>query len=274
MAAPAEELDRITFFWGHLPLVAARLVDPALPALILLRDPVDRAVSFLKQIRRDVRPGASLEELYEEEWLAIRVIDNHQTKVLSLSATEALAPPTPDQLVEPPDDGWSEEELEVIDRGRPTDALPWERFSMRLLFRIVDPTVMRPIVMDDQRLDVAARELEGVDVVGVNRRLRELPVGRRATAGDDPPERPPGSRESARAGQPRAPPTDPRTEPSRHRAVRSGLRAGGFACPRSAGPVTSRPPFEATSREGGRRPRGGGGPIASPSPCLLGPGAG
>lgn len=166
-ATDAEKLATVSFFTGHLPLVAGQIVAPDAATLTLLRDPVDRAISYLKVQRRRHRPEASLEEIYDQEWLQRRAFDDHQTKVIAMTAEEALASPSADDVVDPPPEGWSPEELEAIERGGPTESLPLNSLRPRLAARIYDVTIMRPLDMDRSRLSDAKRALDEVDVVGV-----------------------------------------------------------------------------------------------------------
>jgi hypothetical protein len=101
-----DERGRLSFVAGHLPFHAADILgDRAgaggdLTCIALLRDPIERTISFLKQIQRDnpLRREQSLEAIYDDPWFFDRFIGNHQTRVFSMTLEEALAPRT-DQLL-------------------------------------------------------------------------------------------------------------------------------------------------------------------------------
>lgn len=95
---PPERRATIRFYGGHLPYVARHLLGDV-TTLTLLRDPVDRTVSLLRQMRRSV-PGiqdsgrrprladAPLEEVYEHEAVFGPLVHNHQTKMFAIRAGE------------------------------------------------------------------------------------------------------------------------------------------------------------------------------------------
>jgi hypothetical protein len=97
-----EELDpaarhRLRFVSGHVPFSTAELLGgpgdgPA--CLTILRDPVDRTISFLDQCRRNVPElrDQPLEAIYDEPWYFDRFVHDHQTRVFSMTVDEAVAP--------------------------------------------------------------------------------------------------------------------------------------------------------------------------------------
>ena len=72
---------------GHFPAFAAELVG-ATKTMTVLRDPVKRAISMLKQRQRRWAPDKSLVELYEDPVVFNRFVDNHQTRIFALDPSD------------------------------------------------------------------------------------------------------------------------------------------------------------------------------------------
>ena len=100
LALPPERRARIRIYTGHFPFVASELlgVDPI--RVTILRDPVERTVSLLRQFRRkdlwmrevEQHPdmvGRTLEDVYDHPDVFEPLIHNHQTKVFSFTAEDA-----------------------------------------------------------------------------------------------------------------------------------------------------------------------------------------
>lgn len=81
----SDDLDRIQLYSGHLPFYATTLVPRPLTTITLLRHPVARTISHLKQIERlDSRHhGRAIEEIYDDWSLQLSTLANHQCKVFS-----------------------------------------------------------------------------------------------------------------------------------------------------------------------------------------------
>lgn len=92
LGLPPERHRSITVYTGHFPSVVADLVDPDLTTLLLLREPVARAVSYLRHCRlhdpqhRD-RP---YEEIYEDPETYERFLRDHQVKQLAMTIDDPL----------------------------------------------------------------------------------------------------------------------------------------------------------------------------------------
>ena len=86
LAARGSEIRVIT---GHYPLCVRELVgDPT--TLTVLRDPVERTLSYLRH-HRDTTPAdadLSLEEVYEDPFRFSAMIHNHMVKMFSLTPDE------------------------------------------------------------------------------------------------------------------------------------------------------------------------------------------
>jgi Sulfotransferase family len=86
----AERRDEIRVVTGHFPLCTTELLDAEFTTLTVLRDPVERTLSYLRHHRRTT-PGDSekpLEEIYEDPGNFKHFIDNHMVKMLSMRIDE------------------------------------------------------------------------------------------------------------------------------------------------------------------------------------------
>jgi hypothetical protein len=87
IAARGQEIRVIT---GHFPLCTTEVIGGRFTTLTLLREPVERTLSYLRH-HRERRPSdrhKSLEELYEDPFWFHGVAHNHMTKMLSLRPAE------------------------------------------------------------------------------------------------------------------------------------------------------------------------------------------
>jgi hypothetical protein len=193
---------------GHLPYVARELLEVPAVVLTVLRDPVERALSHIRQHQAQ-DPTRSLEEVHADEGLRSRFFVDHQTKMLGMSTAEAtddlsdtalgpLGRPTTvgpehlaraqraldeiellgvteqlDQLLHQLEieHGWSVRGVPVTNVGRATDV----------------PASLRRAVAGDNQLDAALYE-RAVEILRVRRRQRTrrwwaLGLTRRSSAG-------------------------------------------------------------------------------------------
>jgi hypothetical protein len=83
--------DEIRVVTGHFPLCTIELLEAEFTVFTVLRDPVERTLSYLRH-HRDTTPAdseLSLEEIYEDRDARFRpFIENHMVKMLSLKASE------------------------------------------------------------------------------------------------------------------------------------------------------------------------------------------
>jgi hypothetical protein len=79
--------SQVRMYTGHFPFMVCDLIDPDLVSLTVLRDPIDRTISVLKQFkRRESRfRDATLESIYDDRPIFRFFVENHQTKVFSLA---------------------------------------------------------------------------------------------------------------------------------------------------------------------------------------------
>lgn len=96
---PGPELRVIT---GHFPLCTVDLLDGEFATFTVLRDPVERVLSFLRH-QREVEPrfaDRSLEEIYLDPISTGPLVADHMVKMLGLTTAEmtngALTPVVPD----------------------------------------------------------------------------------------------------------------------------------------------------------------------------------
>ena len=150
---------------GHVPYSVRSLLSKDYVALTLLRDPVDRTLSYLKHCRRYhiEHMGQTLEDIYADAWFHASFMSNYQTKIFSMSADEALAENRylPKSSKVPPRrelvDGESfSPEVQILRNSAPG------RFSMECFAASTGV-----INVDQKRLAVAKENLSAVEVVGV-----------------------------------------------------------------------------------------------------------
>lgn len=86
-----DRLRTIRAFAGHYPFVASQMVGLPVRTITVLREPVDRTISYLFQrMSSGSHAGASPEEVYEDGYLNPFWIANHQTKVFALSTDDTF----------------------------------------------------------------------------------------------------------------------------------------------------------------------------------------
>lgn len=97
LGLPPDRLRTIRLFYGHFPYAVTEMLGRQVPAprlvtLTLLRDPVERTISLLRVLReqREAWHDLTLEQMYDDENMFPRLIQNHQTKMFSI--TEADRP--------------------------------------------------------------------------------------------------------------------------------------------------------------------------------------
>ncbi len=174
------ELKRsIRFFTGHVPFATADLTCPDAIKIAILREPVARTISYLRHCQNShiEHRTMPLEEIYEDPWFFPRYIENHQTKIFSMTDDETMRgqeDPVFDHL-DPhlrwmrenhPDDPTIRADLE-----RKVQAEGW---SARTLLRLADRAPTEVVVVDDQRLAQAKANVDQLDVVGVTEHLATM----------------------------------------------------------------------------------------------------
>jgi hypothetical protein len=86
----AARRDQIRVVTGHFPLCTTDLLDAEFRTFTILRDPVDRTLSYLRHHRKTTPEDAelTLEEIYEDPSNFKHLIHDHMVKMLSLRADE------------------------------------------------------------------------------------------------------------------------------------------------------------------------------------------
>lgn len=86
----AEQGDRIRVITGHFPLCTTELLGTPFSTLTVLRDPVERTLSALRDMReRDAEHrGKPLEEIYADPVKFRCLIQNHMVKMLAMTREE------------------------------------------------------------------------------------------------------------------------------------------------------------------------------------------
>jgi hypothetical protein len=86
-ALPAERRERIRVFTGHFPFVAVELLGMDLTTITILRDPVERTLSYLRHCRlyHEQHRRLSLEQIYEDPFFYPSFVHNHQAKLFAFT---------------------------------------------------------------------------------------------------------------------------------------------------------------------------------------------
>jgi hypothetical protein len=84
---PPNRRARIRVYTGHFPFVAAQLLETELVTITILRDPVERTISYLKHCKRyhEQHRSLSLEEIYEDPFFFSTLIRDHQAKLFAMT---------------------------------------------------------------------------------------------------------------------------------------------------------------------------------------------
>jgi Sulfotransferase family len=79
-------------YTGHFPFVASQLlgVDPV--TMTIMRDPVERTISYLKHCKRyhEQHRDLTLEQIYNDDFHFPCFIHNHQTKIFAMTTDDKL----------------------------------------------------------------------------------------------------------------------------------------------------------------------------------------
>jgi hypothetical protein len=176
--------DELRVVTGHFPLCTRELLDAPFSTFTVLREPVERTLSFLRQQQESEGKfhGRPLEEIYADPLRLMGLIHNHMVKMLSLTTAEMDAGVA--TLVD-----FDEDRLELAKRNlaEQIDVFGFqeefgdfcERLGRRFGWDLSDPWVanttspvedsdeFRERVAHDNRLDVElyrwARERAGVE---------------------------------------------------------------------------------------------------------------
>jgi hypothetical protein len=150
---------------AHVPYGVRSLFSDSYIAMTLLRDPVERTLSYLTHCRRYhiEHQNLALEQIYDDPWFHASFIQNYQTKIFSMSAQESLAEdrylpgavslPTREEMGNGQNLSAAIEQLRQNAPGR----VSLECFAAST----------GVIKVDEHRLQIAKENLSAVEVVGV-----------------------------------------------------------------------------------------------------------
>ena len=86
---PPERRQRIRAYTGHFPFMAVDVLGEDLTTITVLRHPVERTLSYLRNHRLYERgKGVPMEELYEDPYWFPFFIHNHQAKLFALTVED------------------------------------------------------------------------------------------------------------------------------------------------------------------------------------------
>ena len=84
---PEERVRTIQAYTGHFPFAATQVLPGDFVTMTVLRDPVERTISYLKHCRKyqEQHHGLALEAIYEDPWFFPTMMANHQVKVFAIT---------------------------------------------------------------------------------------------------------------------------------------------------------------------------------------------
>jgi hypothetical protein len=131
---------------GHFPLCTAEVIGGGFTTLTILREPVERTLSYLRHRRRDAPEDRDkdLEEIYDDPYRFDGLIHNHMTKMFSLTSAEAIA--------------WMRWVSEAFSRP-PDETTAW---------------ILTKVDFTPERLEQAKRGLASVDLIGFQERFDDF----------------------------------------------------------------------------------------------------
>ncbi len=158
-----ERRAAIRIYTGHFPFVASRLLDLDLVTLTILRDPVDRTISVLKHFKRLSRRYRTfpLEEIYEDPFVFAHFIENHQTRMFSVTAEDQ--PEAFGSVMS----YWATAAL--LGFGPQPPGVTEADMDRE---RAIEP--VKASMVDERRFEVATQQLATVDVIGFSERYDEF----------------------------------------------------------------------------------------------------
>jgi len=79
-------------YTGHFPFIASQMLDCNPITFTILRDPIDRTISYLKHAKVTHAQHADLEldEIYDDEFYFKCFMHNHQVKIFAMDRTDKL----------------------------------------------------------------------------------------------------------------------------------------------------------------------------------------
>jgi hypothetical protein len=138
--------DEIRVVTGHFPLCVADVLGGGFTTMTILREPVERTLSYLRHRQRDAPEDRDkpLEEIYSDPYRFDGLVHNHMTKMFSLTADEATA--------------WMRWVSDAFSRP-PNETTAW---------------ILTKVAFTPERLERAKHGLASVDAVGLQERFEDF----------------------------------------------------------------------------------------------------
>jgi hypothetical protein len=156
---------KIRMVSAHVPYAVRSLFNGDYETLTVLREPVDRTISYLKHCRRYhiEHKSLTLEDIYADAWFQASFIQNYQTKIFSMTAEECLSE---DRFIDgspilPPRHEMGDAQDLSAELNAFKEKSPG-RFCLE--FYAASTGVIKA---DEKRLAVAKRNLDTINIVGV-----------------------------------------------------------------------------------------------------------
>lgn len=157
--------ENLRMISAHVPFATREYLQETYRTLTLLRDPVERTISYLKHCRRyhiEHQP-MTLEEIYADGWFHATFMQNYQTKIFSMTAQEAIT----DTRLKDHHPTMPPRNQINIKNGLSGDIAELSKVAPgRFCMEFFAPST-GVISVDEQRLSAAKDSLDQIDVVGV-----------------------------------------------------------------------------------------------------------
>ncbi len=148
---PDEERASLRFVSVHMPAWVVGAAVPHLPTATMLRHPVDRSISHLRQIARTNRTGSTLDELWAHPPIRRRLA-NYQTQVFAAESSSYDRRPRSSEL---PTDLTEHQKTTLIDE----------------LIAAKETGLDQPVELDERSFATAIERLDTIDIVGTTNDL-------------------------------------------------------------------------------------------------------
>jgi hypothetical protein len=183
-AARGHEIELIT---GHFPLCARELLGVPFTTFTILREPIDRTLSYLRHHQRltPADRGKTLEQIYDTRFRFHGLIHNHMVKMLSLTVDEmrggALTPVafSPERLARAKATLRAIDVVGVLDRFEDFCDQLQDRYGFRLGAPVVVNRTARTPVDEAFRERIARDNAQDVELYQMARGLVQEQVDRR-----------------------------------------------------------------------------------------------
>ena len=168
LAISPERLAGLEICTGHVPYVVSEMMGVEFATIALLRDPVARTVSVLKHFKRlhNRYRDMPLEEIYDDAVVFRHFVENHQTKLFSLTERDPLGAFASAIGYDDLHAALGDSSVDIFgyagDEPRTEGLIARERDAARQ--RALDPG--STIEVDADRLELAMQNVAKIDVLG------------------------------------------------------------------------------------------------------------